>query len=566
MSPPVQFCVTPNGRRLAYSRLGEGPLLVLPPGWVSHLGVLWEDAGFRRYIGALAQHNTVVWFDRQGCGLSTRDRVDFSLDEDVLDLETVVAQLPEQPVSLLAISCSGPVAVTFAVRHPDRVARLILYGTFMRGEAVGPEEVRRSAIGVVRASWGLGSRLLTELFIPADCGAPPGTAEWFARFQRESATAEMAARLLEAMYVTDVSAILPQVRSPTLVLHRRHDRSIPDGAGRELAAGIPGARFVELAGCLHLAWLGDVDQLVAAVAEFLGQPAPTLAGETGPVRYEVVHRDVLGSSSETQSRCRVGLAQIDVPFESFAPSCDGLVTLRPEAVPAVAHKLAEMLERAAERHVELLLFPELSVDPSLPALHELLTTFARATGAYVVPGAFHVPSQQANLCRVIGPAGVLWEQEKHIPAIFALDGRRVTEGIRPPARRRVTIADTRFGRVAIAICRDFLDLDLRVELKNADPPVDIVLNPAFTPVTADFEAAHFEARRSLYAYCLFCNAARFGNSLISSPEKAHRRRRVTPGREALLFKDVDLLALRAARRHWETVRAGEPHFIQSTRT
>jgi hypothetical protein len=93
-----------------------------------------------------------------------------------------------------------------------------------------------------------------------------------------------------------------------------------------------------------------------------------------------------------------------------------------------------------------------------------------------------------------------------------------------------------------------------------------VLNPAFTPVTADFEAAHFEARRSLYAYCLFCNAARFGNSLISSPEKARRRRQIAPGREGLLFKDVDLVALRAARRHWETVRAGEPHFIQSTRS
>jgi predicted amidohydrolase len=235
-------------------------------------------------------------------------------------------------------------------------------------------------------------------------------------------------------------------------------------------------------------------------------------------------------------------------------------------VPGVARKLAEMLERAAARHVELLLFPELSVDASVPALHELLATFARTTGAYVVPGAFHVHSRQANVCRVIGPAGILWEQEKHIPAIFALDGQRVTEGIRPPARRRVTVAETRFGRVAVAICRDFLDLDLRVELKNADPPVDILLNPAFTPVTADFEAAHFEARRSLYACCLFCNAARFGNSLISSPEKTHRRRRVGPGREALLFKDVDLLALRAARRHWETIRGTEPHFIQSTRT
>jgi predicted amidohydrolase len=446
------------------------------------------------------------------------------------------------------------------------VARLILYGTFARGARIGDEDVRRSVLGMVRASWGLGARLLTELFIPADGGAPRGAAEWFARFQRESASAEMAARLLEEMYATDVSAILPLVHTPTLVLHRRRDRAIPERAGRELAAGIAGARFVELAGDIHLAFLGDVDQLLGAVAAFIGQAAPALTEETGPVRYEIVRRDLLGDSSGTQPRCRVGLAQIDVPFESFAPAGDGLVTLRPDAVPGLARKLAEMLARAAERHVELLLLPELSVDAGLPALYEPLATFARTTGAYVVPGAFHVPSRQANLCRVIGPDGILWEQEKHIPAMLELDGRRVTEGIRPQTRRRVTVADTRFGRIAIAICRDFLDLDLRVELKNADPPVDIVLTPAFTPVTADFVAVHFEARRSLYAYCLFCNAARFGNSLISSPEKAHRRRRVTAGREALLFKDVDLLALRAARRHWETVRGAGPHFIQSTRS
>jgi pimeloyl-ACP methyl ester carboxylesterase/predicted amidohydrolase len=566
MVPSVQFCVSAHGKRLAYCRLGEGPLLVLPPGWISHLGVLWENPSFRRFVGALAQHNTVVWFDRQGCGLSTRDRVDFSVDEDVLDLETVVAQLPEQPVSLFAVSCTGPVAVTFAVRHPERVAHLILYGTFARGARIGTEQVRQSVLSVVRASWGLGAQLLTEIFVPPNDEAPRGTAEWFARFQRESASASMAARLLEAMYATDISALLPRVRAPTLVVHRRRDRAIPEQGGRELAAGIPGARFVELVGGIHLAWLGDADQILAATAGLLGQPPPTLADETRPVRYEIVHRDLLGPSSETQPRCRVGLAQIDVPFESFVLASDGLVRLRPDAVPGIAHKLGEMLERAAARHVELLLFPELSIDVDLPELYDPVAAFARTTGAYVVPGAFHVPSRQVNLCRVIGPAGILWEQAKHAPAIFTLDGRHITEGIQRQTHRRITIADTRLGRIAIAICRDFLDLDLRVELKNADPPVDIVLNPAFTPVTADFEAAHFEARRSLYAYCLFCNAARFGNSLVASPEKTHRRRRVPPGREALLFKDVDLVALRTARRQWETVRRREAHFIQSTRS
>jgi pimeloyl-ACP methyl ester carboxylesterase/predicted amidohydrolase len=565
MMPSVQFCVSPHGRRLAYASLGEGPIVLCPPGWISHLGVLWDDAGFRRFITALAQHNRVVWFDRQGCGFSARDRTDYSLDEDVLDLETVAAELPEQPLSLFAISCTGPVAVVFAARHPERVARLMLYGTFARGERVATKPVQRSVIDLVRASWGLGARLLTELFVPADSGAPRETAEWFARFQRESASAEMAVRLLEAMYEVDVTPILPSIRAPTLVLHRRGDRAISERAGRELATGIAGARFVELAGRIHLAWMGDVDELLRAVAQFLGQPTPALAQEREPVRYEIVPRSFVGDSSDTQPRCRVGLAQIDVPFESFVPAGDGMVAMRAEAVPQVARQLLQTLERAAARRIELLLFPELALDARREELLSLLVEWARANGAYVVPGAFHVPEAHANVCRVIGPSGILWEQEKHIPAIFTVDGRRMTEGIRGSARRRLAIADTRFGRIAVAICRDFLDLDLRVALRNADPPVDIVLNPAFTPVTADFEAAHFEARRSLYAYCLFCNAARFGNSLISSPEKEHRRRRVARGREALLAKDVDLLALRAARRHWELVRGADARFIQSTR-
>jgi pimeloyl-ACP methyl ester carboxylesterase/predicted amidohydrolase len=566
MVPTVQFCESAHGKRLAFSRLGDGTLLVLPPAWISHLGVLWENPGFQRFITALAQHNTVVWFDRQGCGFSRRDRVDFSLDEDVLDLETVLAQLPAQPVSLFAVSCAGPVAVMFAARHPERVANLVLYGTYATGARCGPEGVRQSVIAMVRASWGLGARLLTELFIPAAGAAPPGTAEWFARLQRESASAEMAARLLEALYAADVLALLPSVRSRTLVLHRRGDRAIPERAGRELAAGIAGARFVELAGDIHLPWLGDTEQVLAATAAFLEQPAPAPGEDTEPVRYEIIHRELLAPSSETQPRCRVGLAQLDVPFEAFAPAGDGLFTLRSDAVPGLAQKLGEVLDRAASRRIEVLLFPELSIDTGVPELYEPLAAFARSSGAYVVPGAFHVPSRRANLCRVIGPAGILWEQEKHVPAILTLEGRPVREGIGRKGPRRIIVADTRFGRIAVAICRDFLDLDLRVELKNADPPVDIVLNPAFTPVTADFEAAHFEARRSLYAYCLFCNAARFGNSLISSPEKSHRRRHLAPGREALLFQDVDLVALRAARRHWETVRGTGTHFIQSTRS
>ena len=107
-------------------------------------------------------------------------------------------------------------------------------------------------------------------------------------------------------------------------------------------------------------------------------------------------------------------------------------------------------------------------------------------------------------------------------------------------------------------------MDLRVELKNSDPPVDLVINPAFTPVTVDFNAAHFDARRSIYAYCFFANVAEFGDSLIYTPEKDRTERTIPRGEEGIIYKDVDLFQLRSERKKWEKQRK-KASFIQSTR-
>jgi len=103
------------------------------------------------------------------------------------------------------------------------------------------------------------------------------------------------------------------------------------------------------------------------------------------------------------------------------------------------------------------------------------------------------------------------------------------------------------------------------ELKNFEPPVDIILNPAFTPVTADFRAAHFDARRSIYAYCFFANIAEFGDSLIYAPEKERIERTIQPKEEDLIYKDIDLFKLRSERKKWEIEQKKERQFIQSTR-
>jgi predicted amidohydrolase len=202
----------------------------------------------------------------------------------------------------------------------------------------------------------------------------------------------------------------------------------------------------------------------------------------------------------------------------------------------------------------------LFLDLNHDALVRVVEDAAR-TGLVVIAGGFHDEATGTNLARAYGQDGLLWEQPKLVPAILA--GGELVERIRIPEPRQSIVAETNVGRVAIAICRDFLDMDLRVALKHASPAVDLMLNPAFTPVTADFEAAHFEARRSLYAYEVFCNHAVFGRSTILSPERGARRRALSPGVEDVLVKEIDLEGLRAERSRWESVR--RPRFVQSTR-
>jgi predicted amidohydrolase len=262
---------------------------------------------------------------------------------------------------------------------------------------------------------------------------------------------------------------------------------------------------------------------------------------------------------------RVGVAQAGVPLEDLEERGSGLLGLRRRAVPEALERLWRLVDRAALERVDVLLFPELAVDLWHAELASAVVVLARANGMIIVPGSFHDPARRANVARVVGPTGVLWEQTKHVPATLRLGERRFVEGIRRGGQQRVIVGSTAFGRIAVAICRDFLDLDLRAALRHADPPVDLVLNPAFTRVVSDFEAAHFEARRSIYATLLFCNAAAFGRSGIISPERARRRRPLPRGTEGVLWKDVDLRALRAARLAWDRRSAGVEGFIQSTR-
>jgi predicted amidohydrolase len=270
-----------------------------------------------------------------------------------------------------------------------------------------------------------------------------------------------------------------------------------------------------------------------------------------------------------RNESRVAVAQIglstsgDVLGEFYEEKAPGLFGLRQDKVEIVRSKVRTMIEDAHEKKVDILLFPELTIDLAYNELMEDVTSLAKEYEMYIIPGSYHDQQTKRNISLVIGPEGILWRQEKHIPATIQHEGKRFTEGIDtdiPP--RKTIICNTKYGRIAIMICRDFLDMDLRVELKNFEPPVDLVFNPAFTPVTADFRAAHFDARRSIYTYCFFANVAEFGDSFIYTPEKERVERNIPGKTEGLIYKDVDIFSLRSERKKWEKE---QKRFIQSTR-
>ena len=298
-----------------------------------------------------------------------------------------------------------------------------------------------------------------------------------------------------------------------------------------------------------------------------------LEERTAKKKYKLIYRNLLEEYPGIQKReCRVGIAQIglsstsDILREFYEEKVAGLLSLREDKVEIIRSNVKSMIENANTKGINILLFPEMTIDLNYGELLKDISNLAKTYEMYIIPGSYHDQETKRNLSVVIGPNGILWEQEKHIPAIIHIEGKRFKEGIDVGITpRKTVICNTEFGRIAIVICRDFLDMDLRVELKNFEPPVDIILNPAFTPVTADFKAAHFDARRSIYAYCFFANVAEFGDSLIYTPEKERVDRMIQSKEENLIYKDIDLFNLRSERKKWEKELNKERKFIQSTR-
>ncbi len=253
----IRFCTAPDGVQIAYTTVGQGPPLVKAPNWMNHLEYDWQSPIWRHFLRGLARDHTLVRFDQRANGLSDWTVEDISFESFVRDMETVVDALGLKRFPLLGISQGCAISIAYAVRHPERVERLVLYGGFARGALRHGSQADRAQaeamITLIRHGWGQDNPAFRQLFTSAF--VPGGTREqmdWFNELQRVCISPENAARIREATGNIEITDLLPKVAVPTLVLHCRHDGIVPFDEGRRMAAMIPGARFVPLEGRNHL--------------------------------------------------------------------------------------------------------------------------------------------------------------------------------------------------------------------------------------------------------------------------------------------------------------------------
>jgi pimeloyl-ACP methyl ester carboxylesterase/DNA-binding CsgD family transcriptional regulator len=269
--------------------------------WLSHLEHDWNSPVWRPLLERLGARHTVVRYDERGCGLSDREVEDLSFEAWVRDLEAVADAARLDRFPLLGISQGGPIAMAYAVRHPERVSHLVLYGTYARGRLhrrPAEREEAEALVRLVRVGWGKDTdayrRLFASLFWP---GADPDQKRAFARLQRISASAETAARIMEGFDRVDVRDLAPRVEAPTLVLHVEGDRRIPFEEGRLAASLIPGASFMPLPGENHVLTPEDpaFDLLVDEIDRFVpgAEPRPVAppsgVDDLTPRQREVLH-------------------------------------------------------------------------------------------------------------------------------------------------------------------------------------------------------------------------------------------------------------------------------------
>jgi pimeloyl-ACP methyl ester carboxylesterase/DNA-binding CsgD family transcriptional regulator len=273
----TRFCTAPDGVGLAYAIDGVGPPLVKAGNWMTHLDYERQSPVWRHWVRELSRGHTLIRYDQRGCGLSDRQFDGTpTLDTYVDDLSAVADSAGLERFALLGLSGGGPTAIEYAVRNPERVSHLVLYGTYARGRyrrGEGEAEQSRLLIDLMRVGWGgvvpAFRQVFSSTYIPS---AGEEQKRWYDDMQQASSSGEMAARLWQSRTQTEISDTARRVTQPALVLHARQDRAVPYEEGRRLASLLPDARFVTLETDNHILQEGEPAwaTFLAAVRAFLG--------------------------------------------------------------------------------------------------------------------------------------------------------------------------------------------------------------------------------------------------------------------------------------------------------
>ncbi|MEX2240174.1 MAG: alpha/beta fold hydrolase [Burkholderiales bacterium] len=317
----IRFCSSSDGSRIAYAASGIGPPLISAANWLTHLEEESKSPIWLHWLSELSRANTLIRYDKRGCGLSERDATDLSFDACVADLEAVADSAGFDSFALFGECQGGPIAISYAARHPERVTHLVLYGTFVRGRLKRnptPEEKAAAELGfkAIELGWGEDSPAYRQVF--ATKFLPEGSPEQlraFCALERCSTSPSIAARLIREFAYVDVQETARTLHCPTLVLHVTRDVVVPFEEGRLMAGQISGARFVPLDGVNHAllphepAWARFVSELRA----FVPQESPTAALH-GPIEgltareQEILERIAQGRDN-AQIAAHLGLSE-----------------------------------------------------------------------------------------------------------------------------------------------------------------------------------------------------------------------------------------------------------------
>lgn len=327
----IRFCEL-DARRIAYATAGEGPLLVFGGGFVTHLEAEWNDPAARAFYEELARTHRLVRYDRLGVGLSDRELTQPpTIESEARALEAVLTACGDEPATIFARACSAAPTASLASAQPGRFRKIVFFGAYASRDI--PDATRNSLVEFVRVNWPLGAQMLASLFVPGGSGDEIAA---LSQYQQRAAKADVAAACLDLDLTTNIRTLLPTVTTPSLVLHRRSDRSVPMSCGRELASLLPNARFVPLSGDAQPPWLGDQREVLRALAGFLDDATPVESNGSSPLtrRETEVLRLVAAGLSDREIASALFLSQHTVHRH----------------VANILHKLAQSSRAAATAH------------------------------------------------------------------------------------------------------------------------------------------------------------------------------------------------------------------------